>query len=435
VVAEKAIDYWRQHSQAPKQHTPDLISDILDDPQNRKAQTFKRILVAMIALSETINAVYVLSKLSDFVMTQKMKAATLRAAEELNARQELAIEDVKTIWNEMLRVRDVGFDPGLRLSDVGRVVDYLQKQHSEFTTGIQLLDQQHIVPFRGGVMLFLGAAGMGKSWFLTTIGKTALGSRKRVVEVTLEMSAEEKAQRYYQSMFSLTKRQAEVEVVNLRYNRFGKLEGFDWRTVRPGFTFEDPDLRMELEVRVEHFGERFTNMVIKQFPTRSLTIDGLRVYLDNLEISEGFIPDILILDYVGIMKTDSKNPRISLGHVFQEFRGLCIERNIAGVTVHQISKAGAQARTARGYHAAEDWSLNATADMVITYSSTDAEHRCGLGRLYVDKARSESDKFSVLMTQSYPIGQFCLNSVKLPSNYFEIMPQEDAETEEDDDEG
>ena len=294
-------------------------------------------------------------------------------------------------------------------------------------------------------MLLLGAAKMGKSWFLTSVGKTALGMRKRVLEVTLEMSAEEKAQRYYHSIFSLSKRQTEIEVATMKfeYDRSKKdehgnpekyLTGFVQRKVVPEFTFQDPDLRMELEARVEHFGERFNNMIIKQFPTRSLTVDGLRGYMDNLEISEGFIPDILLLDYVGIMKTDPKNPRISLGHVVQDLRGLCVERNIAGVTVHQLSKAGALAMVAGGAHAAEDWSMIGTADQILAYSSTDAEHRAGLGRLYVDRARSEQDKFGCLLTQSYALGQFCIDSVFLPPEYWDIMPKEKtSESEEDDD--
>ena len=247
------------------------------------------------------------------------------------------------------------------------------------------------------------------------------------------MSAEEKAQRYYQAMFSLSKRQAEVEVAMLEYDRFGQLKGFGKRMVRPDFTFENPDLQMELEARIEHFGERFDNMIIKRFPPRSLTMDGLRAYLDNLEISEGFIPDMLILDYIGIVKTDPKNPRTSLGRMFEEFRAVCVERNLAGVTAHQISKAGAQARMATAMHVAEDWSLIATADQAVTYSSTNAEHRLGLARLYVDKSRNEQDKFSVLMTQSYTIGQFCMSSVLMPPKYFEIMPKGAEEAEDDDD--
>jgi DnaB-like helicase C terminal domain len=433
VIAEKAIDYWRQHNQAPKQHAPDLVSDILDDPHNRKAPTFRRMLIAMLALSETINAAYVLSKLGDFVMVQKMKGATLRAAEELNARQELAIEDVKTIWNEMLRARDVNFDPGLRLNEVGRVVEFLKKQYGEFSTGIEELDNRHIVPFRAGVMLFIGGAGTGKSWFMIAVGRRALQDRKRVVHISLEMGQEEMAARYYQSIFSLTKRQTEIEVATMDFDRFNQLKGFSTRTVRPDFTFEHPDLQMELEARVEHFGERFGNLVIKRFPPSALTMDGLRAYLDNLEISEGFIPDLAILENIGLMKTDPKNPRISLGRAFQDFRGVCVERNMAGVAAHQASKAGVQARQVRSTHAAEDWSLIGTADQVVTFSGTDAERRLGLGRLYVDKSRNEADKFGVLLVQSYDLGQFCIQSALMPSKYWDLMPKDAGEEDEDDD--
>ena len=38
-IAERCVDFWRQNNCAPKQHTQDLVTDILDDPHNRKANT------------------------------------------------------------------------------------------------------------------------------------------------------------------------------------------------------------------------------------------------------------------------------------------------------------------------------------------------------------------------------------------------------------
>ena len=429
ILAERAVDYWRQNGEAPKAHTPDLVADILEDKDDRRGQTFRRILVSMSELWPDINAGYVLSTLGSFVRTQKMKAAVMLSAEELSSRGELAIGEVERIWNEMLRARDTAFDSGLRLNEVGRIVDYISKQYGEFATGVSILDHNHIVPFRGGVMLFLGAAGMGKSWFLCTVSKHALLARKRVVYVTLEMGEVEVAVRHYQSLFSLSRRQGEVEVSTIEFDRWKQLSGFGTRIVRPDFTFEAPDLQAELEARVEHFGERFRNLVIKQFPPRSLDANGLRAFLDNLEATDGFIPDLLVLDYIGIMKTDAKNHRISLGRVFEDFRAVCVERNLAGVTAHQISKAGALASHAGATHVAEDWSFIGTADQVVTYSSTAAEHRLGLARLFVDKSRSERDKFGVLITQSYPIGQFCIDAIYLQPKYFEIQPKDGQEEE------
>ena len=51
VVAERCIEYWHKHGQAPKVHTPDLFADILEE-KNRRAPAFIRILRQMNELSE-----------------------------------------------------------------------------------------------------------------------------------------------------------------------------------------------------------------------------------------------------------------------------------------------------------------------------------------------------------------------------------------------
>lgn len=436
VIAARLLTYWKQFQQAPKVHTADLFADILEDPGNRKSQTYRRILTNMLALSEGVNTAYVVDQVRLQHRTIKLKAAIIQGAELLHAKEHHAIEEVESIWNEVLRGREIDFDPGIRLSEFDRVLDYLARQFSEFRCGIQVLDDHNIVPYRGGVMLLLGAAGRGKSWGLIHLGKHALLQRKKIVHVTLEMSSEEVLQRYYQSLFAAPKRDAEIQLTRILRSK-NEVKGFEEFDIRPEFAFDSPHIRDELETRISWQGNRFENMIVKRFPPRSLSPDMLRGYLDNLEVTEKFIPDMVILDYLGIMKTDAKNHRISLGRVAEDFRAICVERHVAGVTAHQISKAGAEALQSQSTHVAEDWSLIATHDQVITYSSTDQEHKYGLARLFVAKARSEEDKFGALITQNYQTGQFCLDSAFLSSDYFDILheyagDEEETEQPEDD---
>jgi hypothetical protein len=173
---------------------------------------------------------------------------------------------------------------------------------------------------------------------------------------------------------------------------------------------------------------------------RKLMVDGIARYLDQLKLIKNWEPDIVILDYLGIMKTDAKDHRISLGRTFEEFRGLMVERNMAGVCAHQLSKKGAESIMAGSQHVSEDYSLIATADNALVYSSTNAERNLGLGRLFVDKAREAKDKWGVLLTQAYEIGQFAIDAVRLDNRYFEYLntlrEREEAPDEnEDEDEG
>jgi len=47
--------------------------------------------------------------------------------------------------------------------------------------------------------------------------------------------------------------------------------------------------------------------------------------------------------------------------------------------------------------------------------------------LQVDKARSEKDQFSVLITQNYATGQFVLDSVPMTSRYYDLFDPREAD--------
>lgn len=433
-IAERCVDYWNRHGEAPKFHTDDLVADVLSDPKNRRAQTYRRILTNMLTAKEHINTGYVIAQLQRFSRMQRYKDAIIKSAEALQSEQEMALEEVEALWNGLLKVREITFIPGMRLHQIEDVLTFMERQQSEFMTGIAQFDRVGFVPARGAVMLLLAAAKKGKSWALVHIGKQALMQRKKVVHISLEMGEEETLQRYYQSLFAVTKyADDEVFVQELKLDDRGYLDDWEEQEIEPDFTLQDRNVREELEAHVQLLGAKAENLIVKRFPARSVGVREIDAYLDNLEIVDKFIPDMLILDYVGILKTDAKNHRISLGREVEEFRALCVRRNLAGVTAHQISRAGAEALFAKSTHIAEDWSMVGTMDRIAVYSATSAERRLGLGRMMITEHRGGRDNFGVLMTQSYATGQFVINSALLDSKYFEMLEDiKDGDDEEGD---
>lgn len=433
IIAEKAVDYWQRYGYAPKDAAGDLVADILEAGDSR-SRLYEEILRATVALADQINEKYVLDQLRAFVKVQRVKRAIMRSAERINAQAEMAVDEVEAIWNELLRQRDeIGFERGLSLADYGKVLDYLEAQQLEFPTGIKEFDKAHIGPARGTVLLFLGPSGRGKSWFCVHVGKMALRQGKRVLHISLEMSQEQVAQRYYQSLFNASKREPESEGTVFRYSDDRKPE---FRppgkvTVYSEFILRGQYSRDELEVRLNAMGARAVdNLIIKRFP--SLTMDAFEAYLDGLE-NDGWIPDMVILDYWGLVDTgvSMRDYRLGTGAAFKRFRAIMIERNMAGVTPQQVTRKGIEASFSRMTHVGEDISLPQTADVVLNYSSTDEEHRRNLGRVYVSKGRDEKDRFGVVLNQHYETGQFVVESDYIPGRYFDMLPKDD---EDEDDE-
>jgi hypothetical protein len=253
------------------------------------------------------------------------------------------------------------------------------------------------------------------------------------VHVSLEMDEIQLGRRYYQSLFSATKRDAVVKVPILRKDR-GEVTAIEHEDVEAEFTFRSKILHDEIMNHSEPLGRRFENLRIKRFPTRGLTVRQLDGYLDMLEQVDGFIPDLLILDYIGIMKTDARDLRISLSTTFEDLRGLLVRRNLAGFIPQQTTRASVNARIVKPTDIAEAFALVHTADQAITMSQTEFEKKLGVARLFVGHARDEMDEFGCIITQHYGLGQFCLDSAPLHSSFFELIDDMKKDGAGDDDE-
>lgn len=416
-IAGHAIDFIDQFGEAIKEHLPDHLESILKGDDARKAASYKKVVDALYETREGVNADYVLKQLQQFVRQQNLKAAFTRAAEAFEAGNlDLAESELTKGLNSQV----VTFDSGLNFSDNKQVVailDHLQEEG--FTLGIPELDRVGVIPRRKELYVFVAPRGRGKSWFCTHAAKRALIQRWVPCVITLEMGQNPYAGRFLQAFFSIGKREATSRVAKFVHARDGTLEEIIHEEVVRE-TLRDPNINESIVKKLKQFGRR-PPFFIKQFPPQTLTIEMLEAYLDNLERFHNVIPDCLIIDYAALMKHNPANKRIELGLIGERLRGIGVARNMAIITPWQGNREAEDATTVTGSMASEDISILATADVLMTYSRTTAEYKLGLARLLVDKCRGDIDKFSVLISQAYGIGQFVLDSTLLESEYWDLM--------------
>jgi len=259
----------------------------------------------------------------------------------------------------------------------------------------------------------------GKSWYCIHVGKQALLQKQRVVHVSLEMSEEEVLGRYYQSFFGIATRDDQFVKTTLELDDLGRLISFKSRRVRPRLDFGDPSIRKILRNKVKLWGARFGRLVIKAFPSGTLTVSQLKGYLDYLELTQKFIPTVLIVDYPDLFRIGTTDFRLALGRIFVELRGLAVERNLALVTPTQSGRSSIGAKRVSSTDVTEDISKVFTADTVLTYSQTDEEAKRGLARLTVEHARNAPKGTQVVISQSYATGAYVLSSAALSNDYWE----------------
>jgi replicative DNA helicase len=432
IIAARIYDYIDRYKKPPKDHLPDILDDKLNGENPREAGLYEDIITSIHEAREGINTEYVMSQLATFNRRQSLRTVAVELAKALQRDTEESLEEAdKLIEKAKHKSMDL-FDPGLRLDDKKHALDFLNLNDTCFPTGIVELDKRGFGPTRKEYWQLIANTKKGKSWALTHLAKMAIIHRLRVVHITLELSQDRTAQRYFQAFFSISKRREKFNVTRFEKDELGRISGLTPQTLNPALAFEDKNIRKKLEQKIDEFGPRhLNNIFIKEFPTGQLTLNQLEAYLSNLEVSERFIPDLLIIDYPDLMKTDKNNLRGSLDEIVKGLRGLAVQRNMAVAAVSQTSRGSANAKEENIDKVSEAFTKIQHADTTITYSQTKAEKELGLARLSVGAGRNDDSNLTIVVSQNYGTGNFVIDSIVLKGNYFGLLPTGENEGVED----
>ncbi len=415
-VAVRCYSYIDQYKKPPGEHLPDLFDDELRKDDDT-AKELAGLISAIGKQRETVNEQYVLKQLENFVRQQSLKSSIITASDAIQRGTQEGLDEAETALQVGLRARMSVFSPGITLSQGLSAAFNRTVRPDVLTLGIQELDRFQLGPARGEFHLFIAPPKRGKSWWLVHCAKRALLQRLKVAYITLELSQEQIAQRMLQSIFSMTRRKSIVHVSELQQDELWRLTHVDHYTLKKQLSFDVPAARSVIEKELRKIRVK-ENLIIKQFPAGKLTCRGLENYMDMLEQHSGFVPDVVCLDYPDYMAIDPKNYRLEIGSLYNDLRGIAVERNHAMIVASRANREGAKARLVDDTHAAEDFSRIYTADTIFTYSQTKDERALGLARLFVTSTRvAERDRFVIVMGQAYPMGQFCLSSVEMSDKY------------------
>jgi len=409
-IAFEAADFFETFNTPIGEHLPDVFEEVLNGSDQRQASMYRQVFKNLYSTKDSINKEYILSSLSVFLKERRLTKGIAEAAKFL---KDGNVEEAESIILSATKSGKLhSFDHGMFLSESpSKVLNHLRTSSPFIPMGIPYFDSISLGPAPKEIITILAPPSRGKTWFMVHIGKQCLLRRKNVLHISLEMSEEKIMTRYYQSLFSISRRKARNKVAILKRNKSNNFDGIEFTKItRP--TFRNKGLASFIQGRMPSVLNRY-RLLVKQFPTGSLTIKQLETYLDNIEREYKFIPDVLIVDYADLMHLDYKNIRVETGQVFRNLRGLMIERNLAGVTASQSNRESSESKWVTMKHMAEDYSKAATSDMVVSICQTPLERSLGLCRLFVAKNRDEEDSGTVLTTQGIPFGQFISDSVHI----------------------
>jgi replicative DNA helicase len=324
------------------------------------------------------NPEYILDLVEGFAKKEAMKAAI---ADSISLIKEDRVEEVEALVKKALLVNrdvDTGQDYFTDLKDRWDRI-FNKKTEKKYKTFLPSINKS----LEGGLgskemAMVIAPPGVGKSLFLVNQGVQSMIEGRKVLYISLEMSEDKIAQRFDSIM-----------------------------TLVPQFKLKDPANQLNVKERLDMFQKQFpgSQLVIKEFPTGQASINTIRNLLVQLSNYEDFEPDLLIVDYLELLRPTREilQEYQAQQRISEELRGVAMERNILVWTATQTNRQGRMVKVITDAELGDSYGKIRTCDFALSLNQTEEEFDEGQMRGFVVKSRNGRPRFIVPMSVDYNI--------------------------------
>jgi len=226
--------------------------------------------------------------------------------------------------------------------------------------------------------MVIAPPGVGKSLWLVNQAVQGMMEGRKVLYLSLEMSEDKIAQRFDSVM-----------------------------TLIPQVQLKDPAAQLKVGERLSIFQSNFPEgkLVIKEFPCGSATVNTLRALLVQLRNYEEFVPDIIIIDYLELLRPTRENQHEyqAQQRIAEELRGLAMEAKVLVWTATQTNRLGRAVKIITDSELGDSYGKIRTCDFAISLNQSEEEFDSGTMRAYVVKSRNGRPRFTVPMVIDYNV--------------------------------
>jgi len=283
---------------------------------------------------------------ADYIKTTVSKFISNRRVRLALSEQNDAIEagDVEVLLDALKRIRPPEKTRGLEDVYTFSLLNLREIYESvgACRTGIPLIDNYVGGLFNKELTLFMADTNVGKSLMLNFVGGQLLRQQKKILHVTLEMSAARTLLRYMATLIDMGS--------SLNYNNLIACQPLE----------QVFDYVYSLRERYEPY------LALEELPTGRGSIQDIEKLIEKHE------PKVLLVDYLDLIRPAKvrEHKRFELGDIAVQLRGLSNQYNIPVVSATQTSKAAANRRIVGKEFVAEDYEKIRVSDVVVGMGQT-----------------------------------------------------------------
>ena len=398
-VAGLLYDYIDQYKEAPGDHFYDLFYDFIEEISSKKKSLYINFIEVLKEIDH-INEQYMLDKIFKAVKHIRLEEAIIDAARHVKNKkydkvQRVILEAMKDPTVKSFQYLDY-------FEDREDVVKRLSEEPFLMKTMIPSMDKILGGIRRREVVIWLGTPKSGKTFGLISMAHAALLQSLIVIFISLELYRDRISGRMDQTAGFLGGLKNVVQDVMV-------CEQGTWKKKRRKIkTIYDPSKVEKVRGGLQRLGGK---LIIASAPPNTKNYIDIEMFLDELEVVEGIMPHVVIVDYLRNMRKTSSSQSRKEG-ISENCQGLVKIASERGLVLHsaqQGNRKGMSAKVLTPDMIADDIDPIGYVDVVPAICQTRQEEMNNKARIYLPIVRESASGAMIEVVRDLSRGQFHLS--------------------------
>jgi len=314
---------------------------------------YKRLLEIMETDVSEYQSDFLLEEIEEFMREKLIHNINVDIAVNLSNKK---IDDIKKTPDQLREAIAFSFD-----SKVG--LDFMEEEERLYKF---LHDVDRVIPTSIGILnriieggfheksltLFMAETNMGKSLIMTSLAVDCVLRNKNVLYVSCEMSENKISERIMSNMFDVNTEDLKLLTKDKFHSKFEKV-------------------KKQVSKKI----------IVKEYPPTSINANHIRNLLKELKVRKKFTPDIIFIDYLGIMnpihKNKGDNTYLEVKRISEEVRAVAVEMSLPIVSAVQTNRKGFGGAEIDLTDISDSIGTAATADVIIGVTQSNDLRKVG----------------------------------------------------------
>jgi len=375
LLFKEVADFLLKYGEQPTFDALDIEINNIRGTTDDTVKSMRETLKTLNDDTEKTNEDWLLDNTEKFCQEKAIYNAITSSLEIMNGKGKLTKGAIPSLLSDALAI---SFDP-----NVGH--DYIEQANDRYEYYHRVEER---IPFdldyfnkvtkngipRKTLNIIMAGVGVGKSLTLCHFASSYINQGKNVLYISMELAEPEVAKRI------------DANVLNV---------SLDDLMVLPKDIYEK---------KIENLKQKTNGkLIVKEYPTASASTVHFRSLLNELNLKKGFVPDVIMVDYLNICASarikpgNGVNSYTYIKAIAEELRGLAVEYNVPIWSATQLTRGGYGSTDPDLTDTSESFGLPATADFFVALIVTEQLEQLNqimvkqLKNRYADPSRYKRD--------------------------------------------